>query len=61
MSRVASVVFAVLFATSSIAAPVFSGFELLTLPLEHGGGCCKSSPPGKCCHMQKSTGQVHCH
>jgi len=27
----------------------------------HGGGCRKSSPPGKCCHMQKSTGKVHCH
>ncbi|MGD9864158.1 MAG: hypothetical protein AB7S99_13195 [Pseudodonghicola sp.] len=29
--------------------------------VEHGGGCRKSSPPGKCCHMQKSTGKVHCH
>lgn len=27
----------------------------------HGGGCRKSSPPGQCCHMQKSSGQVHCH
>ncbi|WP_162835382.1 hypothetical protein [Hoeflea sp. BAL378] len=27
----------------------------------HGGGCRKSSPPGQCCHMQSSTGQVHCH
>jgi len=27
----------------------------------HGGGCRKSSPPGQCCHMQTSTGQVHCH
>lgn len=27
----------------------------------NGGGCRKSSPPGKCCHMQKSTGKVHCH
>ncbi len=27
----------------------------------HGGGCRKSSPPGQCCHMQKSTGRVHCH
>ena len=28
---------------------------------EHGGGCRKSSPSGQCCHMQTSTGQVHCH
>lgn len=27
----------------------------------HGGGCRKSSPPGKCCHMEKKTGKVHCH
>jgi len=27
----------------------------------HSGGCRKSSPVGQCCHMQKSTGQVHCH
>ena len=29
--------------------------------LEHGGGCRKSSPPGQCCHMDNSTGFVHCH
>ncbi len=29
--------------------------------LEHGGGCRKSSPPGQCCHMDHSTGVVHCH
>lgn len=27
----------------------------------HGGGCRKNSPPGKCCHMEKRVGQVHCH
>jgi hypothetical protein len=27
----------------------------------HGGGCRKSSPPGQCCHMNHSTGTVHCH
>ena len=27
----------------------------------HGGGCRKSSPAGQCCHMQTSTGVVHCH
>lgn len=26
-----------------------------------GGGCRKSSPPGQCCHMDNSTGRVHCH
>lgn len=32
------------------------------VPVEaHGGGCRKSSPPGQCCHMDNSTGQVHCH
>lgn len=29
--------------------------------LAHGGGCRKSSPVGQCCHMQTSTGTVHCH
>ncbi|MBB3063953.1 hypothetical protein FHR98_000218 [Limibacillus halophilus] len=29
--------------------------------LEHGGGCRKSSPPGKCCHMDRKVGIVHCH
>ena len=27
----------------------------------HGGGCRKSSPPEQCCHMDNSTGVVHCH
>lgn len=28
----------------------------------HGGGCRKSSPPGKCCHADNSDGgRVHCH
>lgn len=27
----------------------------------HGGGCRKNSPPGQCCHMNNSTGTVHCH
>ncbi|MEL7466071.1 MAG: hypothetical protein AAFN79_18510 [Pseudomonadota bacterium] len=29
--------------------------------LSHGGGCRKSSPPGRCCHMKRATGVVHCH
>jgi hypothetical protein len=27
----------------------------------HGGGCRKDSPQGKCCHMEKRIGRVHCH
>ncbi|PVZ46594.1 hypothetical protein DD556_10030 [Phaeobacter sp. JL2872] len=37
-----------------------AGLQADTL-VQHGGGCRKSSPPGKCCHMQTSTGRVHCH
>ncbi|MCB1497890.1 MAG: hypothetical protein KDJ86_19055 [Bauldia sp.] len=29
--------------------------------MAHGGGCRKNSPPGQCCHMDNSTGVVHCH
>lgn len=29
--------------------------------VEHGGGCRKSSPAGMCCHMNRKTGEVHCH
>lgn len=43
-------------ASTATHAPVFAETEMA-----HGGGCRKSSPPGKCCHMQTSTGQVHCH
>ena len=32
-----------------------------SMALAHGGGCRKSSPPGLCCHMDNSTGVVHCH
>ncbi len=27
----------------------------------HGGGCRKDSPPGRCCHKDHRTGEVHCH
>lgn len=37
------------------AGPVWAG------EASHGGGCRKSSPPGQCCHMDRSTGVVHCH
>lgn len=33
----------------------------ITPAIAHGGGCRKNSPPGQCCHMQTSTGRVHCH
>lgn len=37
-------------------------FVAITIPASaHGGGCRKSSPPGKCCHMDNSVGKVHCH
>ncbi len=38
-----------------------SGQSITNQDVFHGGGCRKSSPVGQCCHMQKSTGQVHCH
>ncbi|MDP3338910.1 hypothetical protein [Frigidibacter sp.] len=44
-------------ATPAMAVPVFTD----GVTVEHGGGCRKSSPPGQCCHMQTSTGTVHCH
>lgn len=39
------------------AAPAPGTTEIV----EHGGGCRKDSPPGKCCHKESKTGQVHCH
>lgn len=41
--------------------PALASGGLATEILEHGGGCRKSSPPGKCCHMDNRTGVVHCH
>ncbi|PCD78038.1 hypothetical protein CLN94_01655 [Pseudothioclava arenosa] len=29
--------------------------------IAHGGGCRKDSPAGKCCHMDRKAGVVHCH
>lgn len=43
----------------SVHAGSIAGYEPATF--EHGGGCRKSSPPGQCCHMDNSTGTVHCH
>ncbi|EEW60322.1 hypothetical protein SCH4B_0754 [Ruegeria sp. TrichCH4B] len=49
-------------ANASNAAPMaFPSASLMQVQIEHGGGCRKSSPPGKCCHMETATGRVHCH
>lgn len=48
-----------IFLTAIFAAAVAT--MTLAPAYAHGGGCRKSSPPGQCCHMQKSTGRVHCH
>lgn len=42
-------------------ASTIQSYGLNNETLEHGGGCRKSSPPGQCCHMDNSTGVVHCH
>lgn len=46
--KVVILVCAALIASSSIA-------------FAHGGGCRKDSPPGKCCHMDRKKGTMHCH
>lgn len=44
-----------------IAALLVTAFAAPIVANAHGGGCRKSSPPGKCCHMDNKTGKVHCH
>lgn len=44
-----------------VAAMLFSVAAYPFLAYAHGGGCRKDSPPGKCCHMDKKKGSVHCH
>lgn len=44
-----------------VATILFSVAAYPFLAYAHGGGCRKDSPPGKCCHMDKKKGQVHCH
>lgn len=44
-----------------IAALLVAAFAMPMLANAHGGGCRKNSPPGKCCHMDKKKGEVHCH
>ncbi|WP_074914031.1 hypothetical protein [Celeribacter halophilus] len=49
---------------ATLSMPAHAGIEIqATTETEfgHGGGCRKNSPPGQCCHMQTSTGTVHCH
>ncbi|ARU88956.1 hypothetical protein B9K09_13700 [Pseudomonas sp. M30-35] len=57
--------FTLLFATSFSALAVSSPSSGMSRNgpeiVEHGGGCRKSSPPGKCCHMDNKAGSVHCH
>lgn len=43
----------------TLAALAF--FAICATAQAHGGGCRKNSPPGQCCHMDNSTGTVHCH
>lgn len=51
--------FAFGFPVATTSADAILGTQSQTF--EHGGGCRKSSPTGQCCHMQTSTGRVHCH
>lgn len=44
-----------------VAALLVASVTVPTIAHAHGGGCRKDSPPGKCCHMDKKTGKVHCH
>ncbi|TCQ24831.1 hypothetical protein C8J33_1032 [Rhizobium sp. PP-CC-3G-465] len=44
-----------------IALACLAGTLLPPAAYAHGGGCRKDSPPGQCCHMNRKTGQSHCH
>lgn len=44
-----------------LAALALAFLTYPTITEAHGGGCRKSSPPGQCCHMDNSVGEVHCH
>lgn len=44
-----------------VAALLVASVTVPMLAQAHPGGCRKNSPPGKCCHMEKKTGKVHCH
>lgn len=49
------------FGSGQAIASASSGTVIQCQEFQHGGGCRKSSPPGQCCHMDNSTGTVHCH
>ena len=49
------------FGANVTVAKTTSDPEIKTDIIEHGGGCRKNSPPGKCCHKDNSTGTTHCH
>jgi hypothetical protein len=44
-----------------IAVAFAAMWALISAAETHGGGCRKNSPPGQCCHMDNSSGTVHCH
>lgn len=45
----------------TIAAVLLTALALPFQAYSHGGGCRKDSPSGKCCHMDRKAGTVHCH
>lgn len=45
----------------TLAALALIATMIPALAHSHGGGCRKDSLPGQCCHMDHSTGIVHCH
>jgi hypothetical protein len=45
----------------SIITLLLIALSLPSLAMAHGGGCRKNSPAGKCCHMDRKVGKVHCH
>jgi len=47
--------------TLTVLVAMVSATTLVSPSFAHGGGCRKSSPPGQCCHIDNSVGQVHCH
>lgn len=44
-----------------LLAVSLSGPVAVAADFDHGGGCRKSSPPGRCCHMDRKAGVEHCH
>jgi len=61
MSRVFTFLFSILISLPAAASGIVNLPQTALEAPEHGGGCRKNSPAGQCCHMEKSTGKVHCH